>query len=169
MFLVWKTVWSLFIVFFSQMTAIILLPLRFQQEDPKRNITELCDFSYMAHVCQVTVDFDTWYSLWDKHVQITTPASHVELNELQLAIEWQRIPNWKKNHLVRYFRQPDGSFSPGMLWMVMARIRRRMRRQLLPVCPTPSCCLFPVSCPSELFEWVPLLLWYTSPFSILSA
>lgn len=62
-----------------------------------------------------------------------------------------------------------GSFSPGMLWMVMARMRRRIRRQLLPVRPTPSCCLLPVSCPSELPEWGPLLLWYTSPFSILSA
>lgn len=65
----------------------------------------------------------------------------------------------KTNSVVCYCRQPYGWFWPGMLWMVMARMRRRIRRQLLPVLPTSSCCLLPVSCPFVLPEWGPLLLW----------
>ena len=58
--------------------------------------------------------------------------------------------------------------SPGMLWMVMARIRSMIRLQLLPLRTISSCsCLLSASWASGPWK-LPLLLWCTSPFSILS-
>lgn len=58
---------------------------------------------------------------------------------------------------------------PGMLCMVIARINNTIRLQLLADVQITSCGLAPISFSSATWpEWVAFLLWWTSPFSILS-
>ena len=160
--------------------ARVLLQFRIDK-NPKETLPEH-GLNWMAYITQGTVDTDICEGIYTGTTACQSYGNPWTTVTLVTLMIWVTLTLWKTmtyhKWLIRiYFNftigtlsvpLPGGLFSPGMLWMVMARMRRRMRRQLLPFFPTSSCCLLPVSCSSELPEWGPLLLWWTSPFSILS-